>query len=79
MQGTVFQTAVFVCIIYPETSSRVTLASLGIVFQTILVVLLFCCFVVLLSGCFVVAKALFAFNKTTKPPDNQTTNRTFKS
>ena len=76
MQGTVFQTAVFVCIIYPETSSRVTLASLGIVFQTILVVLLFCCLVVWLL---VVAKALFAFNKTTKPPDNQTTKQTFKS
>ena len=38
----------------------------------------------MLSGCFVavllvVAKALFAFNKTTKPPDNQTTKQTFKS
>ena len=38
--------------------------------------MLFCClFAVLL----VVAKALFAFNKTTKPPDNQTTKQTFKS
>ena len=48
--GTVFQTAVPPCIIYPETSSRVTLASLGIVFQTNLVVLLSCCLVVWLSG-----------------------------
>ena len=49
--GTVFQTAVPPCIIYPETSSRVTLASLGIVFQTNLIVLLFCCLVVLLFSC----------------------------
>ena len=34
----------------PETPSRVTLAMLGIVFQTNLVVLLFCCFVVLWFG-----------------------------
>ena len=34
--GTVFQTALFSLVINPETSSRVTLATLGIVFQTIL-------------------------------------------
>ena len=33
-QGTVFQTAVLLIFINPETSSRVTLALLGIVFQT---------------------------------------------
>ncbi|MDY4991006.1 MAG: hypothetical protein SO071_07555 [Prevotella sp.] len=38
--GTVFQTAVPLCFINPETSSRVTLASLGIVFQTNLGLLL---------------------------------------
>ena len=32
--GTVFQTAVFIIFTYPETLSRVTLASFGIVFQT---------------------------------------------
>ena len=32
--GTVFQTAVLLCFMNPETSSRVTLASLGTVFQT---------------------------------------------
>ena len=32
--GTVFQTAVNHFFIHPETTSRVTLASLGIVFQT---------------------------------------------
>ena len=36
--GTVFQTVVSLCFIYPETSSRVTLASLGVVFQTNLIV-----------------------------------------
>ena len=36
--GTVFQTAVPLCFIYPETPSRVTLATLGIVFQTNLIV-----------------------------------------
>ena len=41
--GTVFQTAALFFAINPETSSRVTLASLGIAFQAIL-----------LSGCFVV-------------------------
>ena len=37
VMGTVFQTAVPPCFINPETSSRVTLALLGIVFQTNLV------------------------------------------
>ncbi|MDD6993808.1 MAG: hypothetical protein SOW57_01265 [Prevotella sp.] len=32
--GTVFQTATTIYFINPETSSRVTLASLGTVFQT---------------------------------------------
>ena len=41
--GTVFQTAALFLDINPETSSRVTLASLGIAFQADL-----------LSGCFVV-------------------------
>ena len=36
--GTVFQIAVPLCFIYPETPSRVTLATLGIVFQTNLIV-----------------------------------------
>ena len=36
--GTVFQTVVSLCFKYPETSSRVTLASLGVVFQTNLIV-----------------------------------------
>ena len=36
--GTVFQTVVPLCFIHPETSSRVTLAALGIVFQTNLIV-----------------------------------------
>ena len=35
--GTVFQTAVLSMVINPETSSRVTLATLGIVFQTKLI------------------------------------------
>ena len=47
--GTVFQTAVLLCFMNPETSYRVTLASLGTVFQTDLVVLLSCCLVVLLT------------------------------
>ena len=34
VMGTVFQTAVPSCFINPETSSQVTLAQLGIVFQT---------------------------------------------
>ena len=34
LSGTVFQTALFSLVINPETSSRVTLALLGIVFQT---------------------------------------------
>ena len=35
MQGTVFQTVIFMYVSYnPETSSQVTLAALGIVFQT---------------------------------------------
>ena len=45
-KGTVFQTEVSFLFISPETSSRVTLASLGTVFQT---GLLSCCLVVLLS------------------------------
>ena len=40
--GTVFQTAVTVCCINPETSSRVTLASLGIGFQPKLVTIISC-------------------------------------
>ena len=48
--GTVFQTAVLLCFMNPETSSRVTLASLGTVFQTDLVVLLFSCLVVMNHG-----------------------------
>ena len=51
--GTVFQTVGPLCFIYPETSSRVTLASLGVVFQTNLVVLLFCCLVFWLFSCLV--------------------------
>ena len=39
LSGTVFQTALFSLVINPETSSRVTLAALGIVFQTALTVL----------------------------------------
>ena len=35
--GTVFQTAVLSMVINPETASRVTLATLGIVFQTKLI------------------------------------------
>ena len=42
-KGTVFQTEVSFLFISPETSSRVTLASLGTVFQT---GLLSCCFVI---------------------------------
>ena len=42
-QGTVFQTAALLGFINPETSSRVTLAALGTVFQT---GLLSCCIVV---------------------------------
>ena len=41
--GTVFQTVFLTACYNPETSSRVTLASLGTVFQTDL---LFCCLVV---------------------------------
>ena len=40
--GTVFQTAVTICSINPETSSRVTLASLGIGFQPKLVTIISC-------------------------------------
>ena len=39
--GTVFQTVLLSLVYSPETSSRVTLASLGIVFQTNLVACLF--------------------------------------
>ena len=55
MKGTVFQTVVLFLFTNPETLSRVTLASLGTVFQTELVVefvllsCVFSCLVVLLD------------------------------
>ena len=68
----------------PETSSRVTLATLGTVFQTGFVALLahcFCWFVALLAvacwmllfGCCFLA--ILAINQTTKSQNNKTTKK----
>ena len=54
----------------PETSSRVTLATLGTVFQTDFVALLARCF---LARCFL---AILAINQTTKSQNNKTTKKT---
>ena len=74
----------------PETSSRVTLATLGTVFQTGIVALLVRCFVgsllCWLVACWLVAcwislvgcclLAILAINQTTKSQNNKTTKKT---
>ena len=58
----------------PETSSRVTLATLGTVFQTDFVALLARCFldVAFLARCLL---AIMAINQTTKSQNNKTTKK----
>ena len=58
----------------PETSSRVTLATLGTVFQTDFVALLdVACWMLLFGCCFL---AILAINQTTKSQNNKTTKKT---
>ena len=60
--GTVFQTVAFFPVCNPETSSRVTLATLGTVFQTDFVALLARCFVgSLLVGSLLVGSLLVGY------------------
>ena len=62
----------------PETSSRVTLATLGTVFQTDFVALLarclldIACWISLVGCCFL---AILAINQTTKSQNNKTTKQ----
>ena len=63
----------------PETSSRVTLATLGTVFQTDFVACwlvacwLVACWISLVGCCFL---AILAINQTTKSQNNKTTKKT---
>ena len=77
--GTVFQTVAFFIFVIPRLPSRVTLATLGTVFQTDFVVCWMLLVGSLLVGYRLLARcllAILAINQTTKSQNNKTTKKT---